>query len=450
MMLPRPQLLLIVLAASLPFDRFPTYNLLAIDVKLSSVVGLVCIFVAFYQIMAKKKPITLLVYFLPIMFWAVWLIVSFFGIRDRQAGLQTALPILFLIALSGAIVVLWDRNYTRLVLASLFAGTVLTLLFGMFQFIGNFAGLSNAITLIRPEYSWQGFGFPRIHSFSIEPLYFASFLLLPTALLGVGFIKNSAFRKWSMYTLFIVCCSVIVLTLSRGGILGLLVVFAVVGLLYRKALQELINLKLLAYIASGVLIGILLVLGTITLFNKQGNDTDLTYGRRGVGTFVSHLTNTRFFANKDNKAKDDSIGQRDTARTQAIQILKTDKKAFWVGIGPGQYATYGSKKYGLKYAGDANNMVLEQWVQGGIVGLTVLVIFFGFILQGLYKAFQNKSWIAAGLLAYLVAVLIQAQTFHGLALTHLWFALGLAVAHINLNSRLDSLSAIAKRLRTSE
>lgn len=448
--LPRSQLLLMMLAVSLPFDRFPTHSVLGIDVKLSSVVGLVCIFMALYLLVTKKRPLPLLLYFLPIILWAGWLLVGLSGVSNVRDGLQTTLPLLFLISLSGSVAVLWQRSYTRTVLCALFAGTVFTLIFGMFQFIGNFAGLSNAVTLIRPEYSWQGFGFPRIHSFSVEPLYFASFLLLPIGLLGAGIIKNQAFRKWLLYGVFLVSCSVVVLTLSRGGILGLLIVFAVLATLYARTLVKLVSLRLVAGVFIGFIASIVLVFGTIALFNKPGNDTDLTYGKRGISTFVSHLTNTRFFANKDNKAKDDSIGQRDSARTQAVDILKTDKKAFWLGIGPGQYSKYATEKYGTLYAGDANNMVLEQWIQGGVVGIMLLAIFFGFILRGLYSAARRESWIAAGLLAYLLAVLVQAQTFHGLALTHLWFALGLAAAQITLSNRSGSLTANAMRRRTSD
>ncbi len=423
-----------LLAFSLPFDRFPTFSVLSIDIKISSILGILCICLAVRKLYIEKKRISRLVYLVPLIIWSLWLVIRMIGVQNYLFGIRALLPMLFLTTLCGAVAILWEQRYTKPVLKTLLTGVIATLVFGVFQFIGNFAGVSNAITLIRPEYSWQGFGFPRVHSFSVEPLYFASYLLLPVAIVGSLILKKK-YSNWKLYILLLACCSTIVLTLSRGGILGLLVLFLALGVLYFKEIRTVLSLKLVLGFLIGLLISLGLVAGAIAVFSRQGNDSDLTYGKRGIATFVSHLANTRFSANQANKDKEDSIGQRDSARAQAVEILKEDRKVLLIGQGPGQSDIYAVNKYGITRAGDANNMILEQLLQSGVVGLCILGIFFVNLLVGLYKLRQTEyDWLSTGLFVYLLALLVQAQTFHGLLLTHFWFSLGVAAAFLSLNS----------------
>lgn len=445
---PKELCLLVLLAFFLPFDRFPTYGVLGIDIKLSSLIGLGLILLATFEFFKNQnKPFQRIKPFLPVIAWLLWMICSGLWVQNYNTYLRTFLPVAFLVVLAISITILWQKRYVRPVVASLLLGASASIVFGVFQFVGNFLGLPDSVTLIRPEYSWQGFGFPRVHSFSLEPLYFAGFLLLPIAILSARFITKGKLLEWRSLLLLLASISTVVLTLSRGAIAGLVLELLLIGFILRKEVKRLLSWRLIGGALAGFLISVSLVGGIISLFNKPGNDSDLTYGSRGVTTFVSHLTNTRFFANKDNKEKDDSIAQRDTARSQGLELVKSNKTILLRGAGSGQYEVYAKQKYQAAYKGEPNNMVIEQLIQGGVIGLSLLALFFIGLLHALYK--NRSQWLATALFGYIIAILLQAQTFHGLTITHFWFAVGLAGAVLTY-SRSDSETAIAKRPHTSQ
>ena len=426
--MPLAQKCLLLLTLSLPFDRVPSYEIASFNVRFSSIFAILCISLAFKRVvndtslLRRARPL-----FIGAL-WVAWLCFSLVWAHDLTSGLKIVIPLIFLLVTSGAVAILWRPKYMRSIFIALVIGMVFSASFGVFQFIANFLGVSNAVTLIRPEYSWQGFGFPRIHSFSLEPLYLACYFLLPLALAIAYSVKNKLKVHMLLLGSIILGSSIVVLTLSRGGIAGLLVVFLTLLFAYRKTIKNLITKRLVLQVSVSFFISLGLIIGMITLFNRPGNDSDLTYNQRGIGTFVSHLSNTRFFANKDNKDKDDSIGQRDTARSQTLEVISSDPKILLVGLGAGQYETYASERFGTRYIGDANNLIIEQLVQGGVIGLGLLLLFYGAMIRRLYRYSGDKKWVSLALTSYLLAVFMQAQTFHGLSLTHLWFAFGIAAA----------------------
>lgn len=419
---------LLLLTLSIPFDRVPSYQFVSFDIRMSSVFALLCIGLATKKVVKDKKILYRLRPLTWALLWVGWLVVSVLWVHDYSGALKAVVPLVFLLVTSAAVAILWRSRYMKPIFITLIIGMALSVGFGVFQFIANFLGVSNAVTLIRPEYSWQGFGFPRIHSFSLEPLYFACYLLLPLSFSISYSIQRKLKVNPILVASIVVSSSVLVLTLSRGGIIGLLVVMATLLLCYKGVLRQLVTKQLLLRGLVGLLISLSLVVGLVSLFNKPGNDSDLTYNKRGIGTFITHLTNTRFFANKDNKNRDDSIGQRDTARSQSIVLISTTPGALIPGLGAGQYPYYAEQRFGTEYIGEVNNLILEQLVQGGLVGLGLLSIFVVTMLRKLYKYEGEFRWVSYALMAYLVAVILQAQTFHGLSLTHLWFALGIASA----------------------
>jgi hypothetical protein len=444
--------LLVMLSFFLSFDRVPTLELAGLSLKISTFFGVGVILCALQKLITKpgvsaKKlsPFRLLGV------WIIWTALGVVWARDVTLFAKSFLPLVFLMVLSAAIVVVWEKRFLRPVLAGLFVGTVIALVFGVFQFVGNFMGLPDAVTLIRPEYSWQGFGFPRVHSFSLEPLYFAGFLILPITLLLSGLVTKNLKPRWYMFVLLMGSASMLVATLSRGGILALFLAVAVQAVVLRKQLLNLVSWRLVAFVFSGALISVALLVVAFAVFNKQGNDSDLTYGTRGVSTVISHLANTRLTANKANKDKDDSIAQRDTARLQGYDLATSTTALFVRGTGIGQYTILATEKYGATYKGEPNNLIVEQLAQGGVIGLTLLSLFFLSILRLLYRSRSN--WVSVALLSYVIAILLQAQSFHGLLITHFWAALGIGLAvtvSSSTENRRGSSTASAKRLRTSD
>src|SRR5258705_4018205 len=100
--------------------------------------------------------------------------------------------------------------------------TVVVTAFGLFQFFGDTCGLPTTWTFLEARYtSAAAFPFPRVQSFALEPLYLAHFLFLP---IGILLVRRWRTRKASIFEqiLLIATLAVLLLTLSRGGILGLL------------------------------------------------------------------------------------------------------------------------------------------------------------------------------------------------------------------------------------
>ena len=176
--------------------------------------------------------------------------------------------------------------------------------------------------------------------------------------------------------------------------------------------------------------------GIISLTARQGNDSDLTYNQKGAGTFLSHLVDVHITASKVNLQKDDSIAQRQTARSQTISILKQYPSVLIAGVGAGQYIYFAGHHGAANIYGSPNNLDLEQLEQTGIVGLGLLLCFAAGLIFGLYKKSRKfagiEKIVTTVLVAYFIAIGFQAQTFAGLVLTHLWFAIGLGLFLVQL------------------
>jgi O-antigen ligase len=214
--------------------------------------------------------------------------------------------------------------------------------------------------------------------------------------------------------------------LSRGGLAALFVLIGLTILQYRHKVRAALSLKRVLYIAAGSIVVIALGVGAIAAVSRKGNDADLTHNKTGVQTLISHLTDIRFFANKQDVNKKTSIGVRDIARQQAVSILKHSPKTLLVGAGAGQDPSTDA----IKAFGQPNNLVLEMLLQYGLVGTVLFVGFVWYLFYELWRVrgLPETGLVATALLAYFVALLFQAQTFSGLALPHFWFTVGVAIA----------------------
>lgn len=419
--------LLTLLAVLLPFEYIPSYEIFGLRLRLSLLVGVAIIICACHMAIKRPKIIHFGLIEYLIVVWFSWVVIRSVFIDDIKQAVQVILPLVFYGLLATSISILMRRAYLKSVIAGLLVGTGLAVGFGFYQFTANWLGAPEWITGLRPQYSWQSFGFPRLQSTALEPLYFSAYLLLPIAVISSLIIRTKEYRKLFFIGLLMLMLVADVLTLSRGGLAALIVQFIVIGAFYIGR----VNKNGLLYIITGLAIVSMITLGLISLTARQGQDSDVTYGQKGTATFVSHLKNFNFFASSSNKSNDDSVGQRDRARTQARQTLADHPKILLFGAGAGQYQGFNKKHYQNPDLGEPNNLVLEQIVQFGLVGLILLLSVGSALIIGLYKKTRVSSWLvsalAIALFAYFIAIFLQAQTFTGLALTHLWFAVGIAL-----------------------
>lgn len=431
---------LFAFAVSIPFDRLPSVEIYGFTARPSGVVGLLLIVLALRKLVLEKPnlkafiwPASLLIGFTG---WSLVSLLQVSSTGNIDAALHVMLPMLFLISVALAIALLLKKEYLKLILQGLFLGTAVAIVFGFYQFAGNWAGLPNWLTGIREEYSWQRFGFPRMQSTALEPLYFGAFLLLPIAILAVMPARNDILKLTKRYYLLLAACLLAVfLTLSRGALMAVFIVLVLATITHLKA-RGLKIAKNLGFAVLGILITFALAALLINLTGRSGNREDLTYNQRGAGTFFSHLTNFRFTANQQNLDKNDSIGVRQKARNTAFQVME-EKRILLLGTGPGQYETYVAETISPQSAGLPNNLTLELILQFGLPGMLLFYGFFGAVLWKLAKNRLSSGYryLSLALAIYFVALLAQAQVFSGFSLTHLWFAVGVSLFLIQLSNR---------------
>jgi O-antigen ligase len=420
-----PELSLLGLFAfSLPFDHFPSIQFSGLTVKLSALcalgmLSLLAIRKKMPSVLSQKSVIYLVC-------WLLWVGLGMLRASDFHAAIKTAVPIGILGLSAIAVAELYKKQMQKEVVRWILIGGLIACLFGIYQFIGNRLGLSNSLTGIRIEYSWERFGFPRMESTALEPLYFSAFLLLPASLLLALLFKDKQHRNkltYGLLGLFLLCDF---LTLSRGGLVAMVLLIGLTLFHYRNDILTVMSPKRIGLILAGLLLVIGFGFGAIALVSRKGNDADLTHNKTGIQTLISHLTDIRFFANNQDISKKTSIGERDIARQQSVRILKQSKKTLLIGTGAGQDpSTDNIKSFGLP-----NNLILELILQYGLVGFGLFLAFMGYLIKDLWRVRQQSDvgMVAFALLAYFIALLFQAQSFSGLALPHFWFAIGLAVA----------------------
>jgi cell division protein FtsW (lipid II flippase) len=270
-----------------------------------------------------------------------------------------------------------------------------------------------------------------MHSVLLEPLYFGLYLLLP---LGILWADRTGKIVKNLYLRFGYICLIylaILLSLARGAIVASTVV-GVLGLIYNfSELKKSLKIKDLTKIAVAGTVLIALLFVCTSLLGKKGTDEDHNY-KKGFSTITGHLETIKPWGNKEDKEKQDSIDSRDEARSQAWNTITASKKNLLIGVGAGQY--------GKSFEDTSNFVLLDVWVEYGLVGVVVLVTFFGSVFVSVFRSrrdglspIERVLVVGAGL--YLVGFIIQSITFGELGITHLWGVLALALGVTTCNQK---------------
>jgi O-antigen ligase len=319
----------------------------------------------------------------------------------------------FVITLALAVKLLLRREYLNLLIKALFWSTIIVCLFGIYQYIGNLVGLGSDITGLRDRYSWQLFGFPRVQSTSLEPLYFASFLTLPLSVFLAISLENGLKRSRA---LVILLGSVdLFLTVSRGGTYAyaLVVIALLIYAAWRKHTRAAGLCGLIVIVAYGI------SLLMISYLNEPigGSITHQT----GVKSYITQLRRTGL----ESGAPD----ERAQARAQAFSIFKAHPI---FGVGPGNFGPTVQNNHSTGGWVIVNNEPLELLAETGAVGFGLLAAALGLVVlealrrikRGL-KRDQLAAALVLGLIGFILATVIQYQTFSTLYIVHIWVAIGL-------------------------
>jgi O-antigen ligase len=309
------------------------------------------------------------------------------------------------------------RRATVVLLGSALAVSV----FGLWQFAGDSIGLPTAVTGLRPLYTKQILGFPRVQSTAYEPLYFASYLLLPLltslALLLTG-KKNKEVPAKLLWALVITGGIAFVLTVARGGYGALAAGLGILGCFYLRSL--------LRPQTIGLLLGGVVIIG-MTAFITLANTGD---------PFTSNLE--KFNRHVTNIFSGASFEERSHTLDEALRLFRL-RPVLGHGIGSfGPHLAPTTMYPGQHGWAIVNNHYIELLAEQGIVGLLSWLSIIGVLVIRSIKALRADSDdtllrnLLIGGLAALAGVLVQYLTFSTLYIMHIWFLFGWLLAIQNL------------------
>lgn len=413
-------LLTALLVFSLPFERIPSIDVFSVTVRASQLIASALILVSVVPVIQFYKALPRLPRLLLPVFLLSYLMSALMATDLKRAVMILAFTI-FVALVGSSIAATFTSNELPRLEKYLYISTTVVLVVGFYQYFGDVFGLSPALTGLRDIYTKEVFGFPRIQSTSLEPLYYGSFLLIPYCLLIAKRLVGKDSRWWEELLLGTIACQ-LVLTVSRGAIYSAVVTFGllVLGLLATKRASFRKAVTTLGIILIGVAVALVLTWGASRPVDSKTKKFTATEKTKKLVQQTSNFT---------------SQNDRVRNRKLASQAFKENPV---LGIGPGNFSQYAIAKY-PKYKKAVpvivNNEPLELLAEAGVVGFILFILFAGWtwllVALGYIKnQFTDKNLVywAPALTVYAVALAIQYQTFSTLYVMHVWVVIGLLMA----------------------
>lgn len=402
---------LMAIAFVLPFERFGSIEFSGFTIRASQVILGVTLIVTIAYVLAGKIRFRFRGAHIPIALFFIGAVLAFPHAVNPFRAATTIAFMAFTATLAFLLpTLLVDKKKIERVVQSLLLGAIVTSAFGLFQFAGDLAGLPQSITGLRDLYSKDVFGFPRIQSTALEPLYFANYLLLPIAVSIVALIRRQRTLVPYAVVLLPLALPVFVLTLSRAAYIAMaLLVLILAVALFRHVIRP-------AYVILGiVLVAVTFFVVTYAL-SLTGDQTV------SIEAFTSQATDLFGGA---------SFADRASTVSQAVDLIQLNP----LGVGPGNFGPAVAVHPRVEPIGGwliVNNIYLEVWAEEGIIGLLgFLALCVYVVLVTLRTYWREQDPLFKSLLlavgAAFVAILAQYMTFSILYIMHIWFCIGLAL-----------------------
>jgi O-antigen ligase len=403
----------ILLAALLPFEWIPTWEVAGFTVKMSYVLLVVLLPIGLWHI---RKDLSWKSSSIADRFLLVFLLSSFasqFWSPDlRRTGVIGALWVLMILAYFFLQKILSKQELYNRVVGALIAISVAVSLFGLYQFFGDMYGLPLSSTGLRLQYSKVVFGFPRIQATALEPLYLANFLLVPFYLALSKWWQTG--KAW-FAAAGILILTIIVMGISRGAYLALLISLPLL-LVFTVRMQSVLGRVPWKKIAGMIGISSVSIVLGLTIIRFAS-------GSQALNAFTEHAQVS------DAQTEGASVDSRRDSYAKAIELFKQQPL---FGHGPGSVgpltktnqAAFEQNGYGL-----INNQYLELLAESGLIGT---VLYVGFLLSLCVVAFRmawrEQSVELLFLIAGVFAVFVQYNFFSTLYILHIWFYLALVAS----------------------
>jgi hypothetical protein len=418
--------LIYFILAVLPLERIPSLELSSpthITVRLSQVAGVLLIALTLPMMWSQRRQLLKLPFLPLILFWVVCIVSALASGHHLRSFSVTAFTI-FVGLLAWSIALNFERDKLATYLRIILLSAAITCGFGFYQFFGDLFGLQPNMTGLRPQYTSSVFGFPRIQSTGLEPLYYDDFLLIPIGicLAIVANLDRKLFRR--TLPLLVLYLTIIIMNISRGALLAALVM-AVIATGYCISRRKWARLSAIfgVYVMSGII-----AIGFVSLGSHIASARNAQTSH-AVSNLTSHATNI---------STGESSEFRSLSRHTATTIFQQN---VLLGVGPGNFG-YAAHSVSPLIFSDTNAIVnnepLELLSETGILGGLAFVFFaVGLLLwssKRMKSLDQVDRTISAGLLLALFGIAIQYQTFSTLYITHIWVAIGVLIGLLSISS----------------
>lgn len=400
----------------LPFERIGSVDISGVTIRISQVLAILTIVAwvarGFAKGSFKLRPYPLL---LPLGGFIAVCCLGLINAPNLERSIMVLAFVLFTISISVILPsVIRHTSQVERVVRLLLVSMLVVCLFGIYQFLGDIVGLPTSLTGLRPQYTKEILGFPRVQSTALEPLYFANYLLIPMSLAIALWLSkaNDKIKSWWLLALILLSGLNFVLTVSRGGYIALAVMLAGLGIIYWKQLLQpklIIPILLCVAVAGGIAYRFL----------------NLT---EQIDTYAEHVTNIFGGASYAERVETFDIAERIWWQHP------------WIGIGPGSFGPY-ANYHPLITPSDGykivNNEYIELLAETGVLGLGFYILMVIMLYIRSFKALRKgknpllKTILIALLMAF-TAVLVQYNTFSVLYIMHIWFTIGLIVSIQNI------------------
>ena len=410
---------LLVFFFSIPFERIPSISIGGANLRISQAL-LASTIVAYF--IRKLKSRSFILRFSPYLgvylLFILSLLLSFNQMMAISRGIMVFSFILFTSLTMWIIpAMIQTKEQLNSIIKVLFWVTIVISVFGLYQFIGDMIGLPMAFTGLKDVYTKVVFSYPRVQSVMQEPLYLANYLIIPLSLAITLFIRKIDVFKTNFYLGFIALVGLVfVLTISRGGYIGLAVALLII------VIGNLISL-IKPHVITGTMVTVMVLAVGLTL---AVNFSDL--GQKAVEETQKH-----FFNALDSASTLQRYGTFEQAQEAYAEQPIT---GIWIGnFGP--WPTNYPNQLPESGWPIVNNQILETLAETGIVGLGASRLFLLVLIVRSFGAlFKAKdSMLRATMLALIAAfsgVLVQYQFFSTLYIMHIWVLIALMIAVQNI------------------
>lgn len=428
-----PQVMLMAaLLLFLPFGFRPSFELFGATVRLSQVAGLALIILAAPQIYRARRDWLRSPWVFLLAFLVISVLSSLFAFSRPDAVITTAFYA-FVFLLAYAVSRTFEIKDGALYKSIIYGSGVFVVIFCLYQFAGDSLGISPDYTLLSAPYTRAIFGFPRIQGFSLEPLYLASYLLIPFCLSVSEYIATAKKSRLVLTTIYLLA---ILLTVARGAYLavGVVVLIGLLATLHKRMWGR--ALGLIGSVAFATLFAVALIAGSGLFSGKQIDKTIVPENSRPnqpTQEVSAEGNATRLVYHVDSFSSD--LSYRDRLKT-IRKALELGASKPLLGVGPGNFGPYVVASSPESYSDPAqivNNEPAEIFAETGATGLAVTLAFVAWLAYTVFKrrasqhSTESNIWFYAASLMILGFV-VQWQTFSTLYITHIWVMVGLMLA----------------------